>query len=179
MPRSPSFDSLANQFVDKYLQDYDYKYSIDKPPLNQAFYHEVIEIIKDVYPYILGFSLERIYEFVKTKLSERREKETKNLISQQKILNVFGNGSVLLFGKVRPFFEIPKNSKLYFYNVQFQSRMPSNATPFHLQTNLIVPKGADLVLQNAIIVYEGDLGKFIKEYVAPSVFFIRVVGVAA
>ena len=33
-------------------------------------------------------------------------------------------------------------------------------------------------LENAIIVYVGDLGKFVKEYVAPSVFFIRVVGVA-
>ncbi len=178
MAQPPSFDNLANQFVEKYLQDYDYKYSIEKPPLDQAFYNEVVEIVKEIYPYILGFSLERIYQTVKKKWLEKKERESANLISQQKVLNVLGNGAVLLFGKVRPFFEIPKDSKLYFYNVQFQNRMPPNATPFHLQTKLIVPKGAGLVLQNAIIVYVGDLGKFVKEYVAPSVFFIRVVGVA-
>ena len=179
MPEQPSFDNLTNQFIGRYFQDYDYRYSVNRPPLDQAFYNEVLTIIKEVYPYIVGFSLERIYDFVKKKLLERKEKEATNLISQQKVLNILGNGAVLLFSDVRPFFEIPKGSKLYLYNVRFQSSMPPNATPFRLQTNLTIPKGASLVLRDAIIVYNGELGKFIKEQEAPSMFFIRVAGIAA
>ena len=178
MSQGPSFDNLTNLCVERYIQDYDYRYSIDKPPLDQAFYNEILEIIKDIYPYVLGFALERIYQTVKKKLLERKEREATKLISQQKVLNILGNGAVLLFGEVRPFFEIPKESKLYFYNVNFQNRMPTNATPFRLQTNLTIPNGASLVLRDATIVYEGELGRFIKEYAAPSVFFIKSIGIA-
>ncbi|QRF76158.1 hypothetical protein Thermo_01675 [Thermoplasmatales archaeon] len=174
-----SIDDLTNHCVEKYIQDHDYRYSIGKPPLDQAFFNEVYEIIRDTYPYIIGFALERIYQTVKKKLSEKKEKEAMRLISQQKVLNVFGNGAVLLFGEVRPFFEIPMNSKLYFYNVNFQNGMPTNATPFRLQTNLVVPEGVSLVLRDATIVYEGKLGQFIREYKAPSLFFIKSSGIAA
>jgi hypothetical protein len=56
MPQQPSFDNLTNQFIERYLQDYDYKYSVGKPPFDQAFYNEVFEIIKDVYRYVVPFS---------------------------------------------------------------------------------------------------------------------------
>lgn len=57
--------------------------------------------------------------------------------------------------------------------------MPSNANPINLQTRLVIPEGVDLVLQNVTIVYNGELGKFIKEYSAPSVFLVRVYGIAS
>ena len=75
MSEQPSFDNLTNQFIGRYFQYYDYRYSVNKPPLDQAFYSEVLTIIKEVYPYIVGFSLERIYDFAKKKLHERKEKE--------------------------------------------------------------------------------------------------------
>jgi hypothetical protein len=178
VPQGHLFDNLANLCVGKYIQDYDYRYSIDKPSLDQAFYNEILGIIKDVYPYFVGFSLERIYQTVKKKLLERKEREATKLISQQKILNILANGTVLLFGDVRPFFEIPKESKLYFCNVKFQNRMPANVTLSRLKTDLTIPNGASLVLRDATIVYEGELGRFIKEYAAPSVFFIKSTGIA-
>lgn len=178
MKEGSSFDNLANLCVEKYLQDYDYRYSEDKPALDQAFYQEVLEIVKEAYPYVIGFALERIYQIVKKKLYERKEKEATKLISQQKVLNIFGNGAVLLFGEVRPFFEIPRGSKLYLYNVNFQNRMPTNVTPFRFQTNLTIPNEASLVLRDTTVVYEGQLGRFVKEYVAPSVFFIKSIGIA-
>lgn len=178
MDGQPSLDNLANLCIERYFQDFDYRYSVDKPPLNHAFYQEVLEIVRETYPYVLGFALERIYQIVKKKLYEKKKNEAIKLISQQKVLNVSGNGAVLLFGEVRPFFEIPGGSKLYFYNVNFRNRMPINVTPFRLQTNLTIPNRASLVLRDATIVYEGQLGRFVKEYVAPSVFFIRSVGIA-
>jgi hypothetical protein len=57
--------------------------------------------------------------------------------------------------------------------------MPINAIPYKLQTKLVIPEGASLLLQNVTIVYDGDLGKFIKEYTAPSVFLIETYGVAS
>jgi hypothetical protein len=94
-------------------------------------------------------------------------------------ISMVGNGSILSFGNVSPFFEIPKGSRLYLYNVRFQNRMPINAIPYKLQTKLVIPEGASLLLQNVTIVYDEDLGKFIKEYTAPSVFLIETYGAAS
>ena len=170
---------LANKISLEYAKEFDYKYAVDKPPINEAFVKEIIEIIKDTYPYALGFGIERAYELIKKKIFEKKEKEAMELSKAKKVLNVAGNGAVLLFGNVRPFFEIPKESKLYFYNVTFQNKMPINPTPFNLQTKLVIPEGVSLVLQNVTIVYNGELGKFIKEYTAPSVFLIKAYGIAS
>ncbi|GGM68225.1 hypothetical protein GCM10007108_02870 [Thermogymnomonas acidicola] len=170
---------LANECSLRYVQEFDYRYSLDRPPVNEAFLGGVIEIVRDIYPYIVGFAIERVYELVKKKITERMERSASQLIKVNKVLNVFGNNSVLLYGDVRPFFEIPKGSRLYFYNVKFQNKMPSNANPINLQTRLVIPEGVDLVLQNVTIVYNGELGKFIKEYSAPSVFLVRVYGIAS
>ncbi|MGP6220885.1 hypothetical protein [Caldiplasma sukawensis] len=170
---------LANECSLRYVQEFDYRYSVGQAPLNEAFLWEVIEIVRDIYPYIVGFAIERVYELVKKKLTEKMEKSASQLIKVNKVLNVFGNNSVLLYGDVRPFFEIPKGSRLYLYNLRFQNKMPSNATPFNLQTRLVIPEGVDLVLQNVTIVYNGELGKFVKEYLAPSVFLVRVYGIAS
>ena len=87
MPEQPSFDNLTNQFIGRYFQVYDYRYSVNRPPLDQAFYNEVLTIIKEVYPYIVGFSLERIYDFVKKKLLERIEKDARvNLLVGEKMI---------------------------------------------------------------------------------------------
>ena len=84
MPKQPSFDNLANRFIGRYFQDYDCRYSI-KNPLDQAIYSEVITIIKEVYPYIMGFSLEIIYDFVQKNLLERKKKEARvNLLVLEK-----------------------------------------------------------------------------------------------
>ncbi|MFG1389582.1 hypothetical protein [Acidiplasma aeolicum] len=179
MSEEKTIMELANECSSRYVQEFDYRYSIDNPPLNEAFLKEIVEIVKDIYPYVAGFGIERIYDLVKKKISEKKEKEAIRLSGENKVLNVFGNGAVLLYGNVRPFFEIPKGSRLYLYNVRFQNKMPINATPFNLQTRLVVPAGADLVLQNVTIVYYGELGKFIKEYSAPSVFLIRAYGIAS
>ncbi len=177
MPVTPSITNLANKCSLRYVQEFDYRYSVDRPPINEAFFKEVVEIVKDAGP-LWGFGIERVYNFVKKKILERKEKQTLELRKSNKILNVFGNGSFLLYGDVRPFFEIPQGSRLYFYDVRFQNKMPRNALPFNLQTSLVIPAGTDLVLQNVTIVYNGELGKFIKEYSAPSVFLIRVNGIA-
>jgi hypothetical protein len=180
MSEMPSIEDLANECSLRYVEEFDYKYSIDQPPLNEAFIREIVEIIKDAsFVLSLGIGLERIYDLVKKKVLERKEKEALELSKANKILNVVGNGSILLFGNVRPFFEIPKGSRLYFYNVRFQNRMPINATPLNLQTKLVIPDGTSLILQNIAIVYDGELGKFIKEYTAPSVFLIKTYGVAS
>jgi hypothetical protein len=178
MPEEKTIMELANECSLKYVEEFDYKFSVDRPPLNEAFLKEVVEIVKDAGP-LWGFGLERIYDFVKKRINEKKEKEAMQLSGKNKVLNVFGNGAVLLYGNVRPFFEIAEGSRLYFYNVRFQNKMPSNATPYNLQTRLVVPKGADIVLQNVTIVYDGNLGKFIKEYSAPSVFLVRVYGMAS
>jgi hypothetical protein len=176
----PSIKDLANECSSRYVEEFDYKYSIDRPPVNEAFVREIVEIINDASVVLsLGSGLERIYGFVKKKVLEKKKKEAMELSKANKILNVVGNDSILLFGNVRPFFEIPKGSRLYFYNVRFQNRMPVNATPFNLQTKLVIPDGASLLLQNITIVYDGKLGKFLKEYTAPSVFLIKAYGVAS
>ena len=120
MPVTPSITNLANECSLRYVQEFDYRYSVDRPPINEAFFKEVVEIVKDAGP-LWGFGIERVYNFVKNKILERKEKQTLELRKSNKILNVFGNDSFLLYGDVRPFFEIPQGSRLYFYNVRFQN----------------------------------------------------------
>ena len=151
MPEEKALMELANECSLRYVREFDYKFSVDRPALNEAFLKEIVEIIKDIYPYMASFGIDRIYELVKKKTNEKKEREAMQLSGKNKVLNVFGNGAVLLYGNVRPFFEIPEGSRLYFYNVRFQNKMPSNATPYNLQTRLVVPKGADIVLQNATL----------------------------
>ena len=107
MPGTPSITSLANECSLRYVQEFDYRYSVDRPPIDEAFFKEVVEIVKDTGP-LWGFGVERVYNFVKKKILERKEKQTLELTKANKVLNVFGNGSVLLYGDARPFFEILK-----------------------------------------------------------------------
>ena len=163
---------LANDYALRYIEELNYKYSLDKAPLDEGFVKEVMEIIKVLGEPALGFGMERLYELVKTKIHEREEGEAEALRQANQTIAMFGNGAILKFDEVRPFFEVPKGSKLYLYNVKFQNEMPPNVYPFKLQKALVIPSNTNLVIRDATVVYSGELGKFIKEYVSPSVFII-------
>ena len=166
--------------VESYLNDYDYRFSVDRQDVNNAFINEIKEIINLAYKTaVISGSLSKLYEFVRKKFNERKEKEAQKLAQENKLINTFGNGAVLYYGNVRPFFDIPDGSKLYFHNVSFSNKMLSTATPYRLQVPLQIPKGANLLLQDVVIVYDGVLGKFVKEGKAPNFFLLRVAGIAS
>ena len=157
--------------IENYLNEFDYKYTINQPTVDPVFKAEITNIIETICGVIVAGKV--ICDCVKKELDKRKEKKTQELLAQRKTIPIFENGSVLYYSNTRPFFDIPTGSRLYFYKTTFTNKLPNSVTPFKLDTPLQIPNGVDLVLQDVIIVYDGDLGKFIKEEIAPSVFLIE------
>lgn len=157
--------------VENYLTESDYKYAVTQPTVDPVFKAEITTIIGTVCAVIGAGKV--ICDCVKKELDKRKEKKAQELLAQRKTINTFGNGSVLYYSNTRPFFDIPAGSRLYLYKTIFSNKLPNTATPFKLDAPLQIPNEVDLVLHDVIIVYDGDLRKFIKEEIAPSVFLVE------
>lgn len=138
---------LVEQFSNKYLEEYDFKYATANLPIDPVFLSQVqtyIEIaIGATSAGFFGKMGSDLYDKIKSSLfKEIKEKYKK---SDDRVLIIEGAGydkTILNFGQTRPIFRIGKGNKL--------------------------------ILKNLTITYQGDPIHLIEEELAPSFFPINV-----
>lgn len=144
---SKAAQTLAEQFIPRYLGEFDNRYARANLPIDPQFIQEV-EIASAAVASLVGAGFlgkmgSDIYDRVKARLfKEISQKYTK---STPRVITIIGedrNRVILDFGRVRPFFKISKGWKL--------------------------------VLSNVTLLYNGVLGEAIEEEVSPSFFAINV-----
>lgn len=160
---------VAENFVEKYMSENDYKYAVEEIPLKKSFLPDIVNILEIIYSSGIAYGILKelgadIYKKVKQEIIKKYVKPN----VKPYILLKRGE-----FMDIRQTIVAPKNSGITL--IKGEDRDTTVIHAGKLRPLFAISKGAILFLVDVTIEYEGSSIGLIREEDAPSYFTNNVI----